>query len=575
MGTVKWARWFGLLLLLALGVLVGCRSASPPRIEIEVDEGIEALQTAVISSDPLSRFDATIERIRTALRIPGLSAAIVYEGQLVWARGFGYGNLEDEIEATENTPYGLASVTKPFAAILLMKLVEEGQLDLDTPAAEFGVELESEGVVTIRHLLSHTSEGIPGNRYQYSGNRYSMLTPVIERLYEDSFRNVLRQQILGPLGMSDTALNYGACGINYYLSGLSPDDPERAFEHVYRDQAIPYRYDPNYAVYPVGNPTYANAAAGLISTVVDLARFAVAIEEGALVSSETKTLMFTPTRLASGEDGPYGLGWFTERSHGVEMIWHYGYGAYSTLFLMIPSKNLTFIALANTQNLSRPFGLGLAEVSVLSSPLALEFFKEFVVRPRIGELLPEIDWSADVDTVVSQLRAIQDPELLPLYEAGLWSYRKLYGGIGASQTASHLLQAHLRAFPNGSRPSHDLYQVSRPGPRPPEQEVVSLSTAETERWMGRWVLRAEDQGTGLPLAFALVAEDGHFIAVPENDTCQAFHPLSSTRLVSSSNPNMTLVGLGDETQFARVSVELDGSVVGTYERVASMEQEGS
>ncbi len=164
----------------------------------------------------------------------------------------------------------------------------------------------------------------------------------------------------------------------------------------------------------------------------DLARFAVAIEEGELISSETKTLMFTPTRLASGEDGPYGLGWFTERSHGVEMIWHYGYGAYSTLFLMIPSKNLTFIALANTQNLSRPFGLGLAEVSVLSSPLALEFFKEFVVRPRIGELLPEIDWSADVDTVVSQLRAIQDPELLPLYEAGLWSYRKLYGGIGAS-----------------------------------------------------------------------------------------------------------------------------------------------
>ncbi len=102
-----------------------------------------------------------------------------------------------------------------------------------------------------------------------------------------------------------------------------------------------------------------------------------------------------------------------------------------------------------------------------------------------------------------------------------------------------------------------------------------MSTAETERWVGRCVLRAEDRETGLPLAFALVAEDGHFIAVPENDTCQAFHPLSSTRLVSFSNPNMILIGEGDETPFARVSVELDGSVVGTYERVASMEQEGS
>ncbi|MBN1858958.1 beta-lactamase family protein [Candidatus Bipolaricaulota bacterium] len=571
MEETRWIGWVGVLLVLALGFLLGCRPAPRPAIEID-DEG-EASETTTIAVEALLRFGETIERLRTSLRIPGLSAAIVSNGELVWAGGFGYANLEDEIAATEATPYGLASVTKPFAAILLMKLVEEGRLDLDTPAAEFGIELENGGVVTVRHLLSHTSEGDPGSRYEYSGNRYAMLTAVIERLYEDSFRHVLRQQILDPLGMFDTALNYGACGIDYHLSTLAANDPERAFEHVYRDLAIPYRYDPDYDVYPVGNPSYANAAAGLISTVDDLARFAVAIGEDSLVSSATRELMFAPTQLNSGEESPYGLGWFVERSHGTELIWHYGYGAYSTLFLMIPSERLAFIALANSQNLSRPFGLGLADVSVLSSPLALEFFKAFIVRPRSDEPLPEIDWTADADSLISQLQAIADPDLLDLYEEELWSYRKLYGGVGESGTTARLLQVHLRAFPDRSRASHDRYQVERPGPRPPEPSYATLTEGETARWVGRCVLNAEDEGTGLPPAVEFFAEEGSFIAVPEGDACQAFYPLSAIRLVSFSNPDMMLVGQGNESPFARVSVEVGGTVVGTYDRVASDEQD--
>ena len=78
--------------------------------------------------------------------------------------------------------------------------------------------------------------------------------------------------------------------------------------------------------------------------------------------------MFTPTVLNSGDPSPYALGWFAEEVDGMELMWHYGYGAYSSLFLMVPSEGLTFIILANTQNMSRPFGLGGADVRPPNSP---------------------------------------------------------------------------------------------------------------------------------------------------------------------------------------------------------------
>lgn len=515
----------------------------------------------------LARLEAKVASLREALRIPGLSAAVVKDGELIWARGFGTAELEDGIEATAETPYGLASVTKPFAAFLLMKKVEAGELDLDTPVADFGIDLGNDAI-TVRHLLSHTSEGIPGSYYQYSGNRYSYLTAVIEQLYGDSFRAALRREILAPLGMDDTALNVGGCGLGYYLSRLAPDDPERAFEHVYRESAVPYAYDADYEVYPVPVPSYANAAAGLISTVVDLARFAAAIESDELVSAETKAEMFTPTALNWGAEGPYGLGWFTERYGETELIWHYGYGAYSSLFLMVPSEGLTFVVLANTQNLSRPFGLGLEGVSVLGSPLALAFFKELVLRPRHDEPLPEIDWTADQAALIARLAGITDPELRELYEGELWTYRKLYGGVGRSDLTSRLLMVHMEAFrTSGHRTANDLYVVDRPGPRPPESESVALSEAEAARWVGRFALRPEDAESGLPLEVDIFVDGGRIIAVPADGECQEFLPVTPYRLVSSENPDMFLVAEEAEGPFESAFVEYGGERVGTYDRI--------
>ena len=513
-----------------------------------------------------ARLESKLPDVREALRIPGLAAAVVRDGELIWSGGFGLADLESGVEVTADTPFGLASVTKPFAAFLLMRKVEEGLLDLDTPVREFGIEFEDE-TITVRHLLSHTSGGVPGTAYRYSGDRYSRLTPVIEQLYGATFREVLRQEILEPLGMDDTALNYGGCGLSYYLSTLAEDDPERAFEHVYRDAATPYLYDDAYEPYPTGVPSYANAAAGLISTASDLARFASAIEADVLVSAETKETMFTPTRLNSGERGPYGLGWFTEEYEGTEIIWHYGYGAYSTIFVMIPSEGLTFIALANSQNLSRPFGLGSGDVSVLSSPAALAFYKAFVVQPWHEEPLPEIDWSSDPGDVVAELASITDAELVRLYERELWTYRKLYAGVGRKDISADLFEVHRAAFPAFTYSMSDRYEVGRPGMRSAPAETFTLSDEQVQRWLGRFALDPDDAASGLPLRIAMFEDDGRLLAVPEGETCQLFVPLDPNRLASTENPAIQLVAEALTGPIRRAVVELDGQPVGTYERV--------
>jgi CubicO group peptidase (beta-lactamase class C family) len=136
-----------------------------------------------------------------------MSAAVVQEQELIWAQGFGYADLENQVEATADTPYGLASVTKPIAATLLMQFVEEGLIDLDTPVRDYGVKIDSEGVITVRHLLTHVSEGVPGTTHNYNGNRYALLGGVLEAATGRSFAELLSERFLLLLDMKPGTLS--------------------------------------------------------------------------------------------------------------------------------------------------------------------------------------------------------------------------------------------------------------------------------------------------------------------------------------------------------------------------------
>jgi len=158
-----------------------------------------------IDAERIAHLEKTLDGIRNQLKIPAMSCAIVKDQKVVWAKGFGYADLENKIPATEHTSYHLASLTKTFASTVLMKLVQDGKVNLDDPVSKYGVNLESSGIIRVRHLFSHTSEGNPGERYAYNGNRFAELDKVVEKASGKSFADIVTADIIEPLGMSETA----------------------------------------------------------------------------------------------------------------------------------------------------------------------------------------------------------------------------------------------------------------------------------------------------------------------------------------------------------------------------------
>src|SRR5262249_34755759 len=143
------------------------------------------------------------DQLRRLLKIPGMSAALVKDHHILWARGFGYADLEKRIPAKPDTLYYIASLTKTFATTVLMQLVEEGKLDLDEPMSRYSSEFKDDSV-KIKHVLSHTSDDIPGTRFRYDGARFALLTSVIEKKTGKSFREVVTERFLNPLKMSNS-----------------------------------------------------------------------------------------------------------------------------------------------------------------------------------------------------------------------------------------------------------------------------------------------------------------------------------------------------------------------------------
>lgn len=349
-----------LFLIVACMVFINC-SEDPPVSVSEEPLGFTSVGPPATS---LAEFENVLERIRKELKIPGFSAAITKNRNIVWAKGFGFANKETFIEASRETIYHLASLTKPFAATIIMQLIEENKLSLETPVSDYGIEFGGQDTIRVKHLLSHTSEGVPGSHYNYSGNRYAYLDAVMSGATGKSFCELLNERIIQILSINSTA-----------PYPLSPDNCLQN-SHILEKMAQGYTSNgQNIMSYP----TYFGSSAGLVSSVLDISKFSIALDNDILLSPESKELMFTPTISNSGSELPYGLGWFIDNNESVTIIWHYGYWqAISSLILKIPERELSFIILANTDRLSSASqGIGTDE-DVNRSVVAQEFLNAFV-----------------------------------------------------------------------------------------------------------------------------------------------------------------------------------------------------
>lgn len=383
-------------------------------------------------------FEAELESIRQKSMIPGFSAAVIKDQRVVWAEGFGYADLEKKVEATPNTPYPLASLTKPFAAVIIMQLVEEGTLRLDDPISDYGIDFSAQGVIQLQHVLSHTSNGVPGEEFLYNGDRFADLGYLIRNASGRSFRELLYARVLEPLEMTDTAprpVSMGDDFLDVFDIWLDPDNAR-----VFRRKARPYRLDGEYDLSAGGCPDFFTPSAGLNSTVLDLAKFDIALDRNVLLEPDTKLRMFTPTISNSGSKLPYGVGWFTQAYKNQPIIWHYGWqpSCGSSLIMKVPDQDITFIILANSDNLSRPYRLGSGEVLPIDSTLGLAFYKTFIFEPQVQLKVPRVDWEREEAYLIDQLSAIEDQRLHEILQRELLAYRKLFYSVGQSDQGQKL-----------------------------------------------------------------------------------------------------------------------------------------
>jgi len=320
-----------------------------------------------------SLFERYLDSLRAQANIPGMSATIVQNERVVWESGFGFADVEHAIRARPDTPYHVAGLTEALSsAILPEQCVETGHAGLDERIQQ-RVSSYGDSSATMRDLLSHRS---PNGGFKYDPGRYASLTPLAEACVGKGtpFRQAIWEKVLYRLNMFDSvpAENVGDESADDRVQ-FSAGDLDR-FSSVLKRLALPYRVNGSSVVVNAGVAKGVDAATGAISTVRDLAKFDNALNAaGALLNRDTLNAMW------SSVDGmPTGLGWFVQNYNGQTVYWQFGNmpGAYSSLFLKVPSRHLTLILLANSDGLSAPFPLQDGDVN--ASLFARTFLRLFV-----------------------------------------------------------------------------------------------------------------------------------------------------------------------------------------------------
>ncbi len=345
-----------------------------------------------------AEFGVVVDSVRRRAGVAGLVAGIAVEGETVWSAAFGV--AAPGRSCSLNTRFEIASLTKPIASIALLRLVEDGRVDVDEPIAGF-VPLDSpftgslaEGpTVTVGHVWSHTS-GLrlipmgrkgrlfaPGTRFKYNGAAFGLLTDVVADRSSSSFGAVI-DGILAEAGMADSSA--GPAG------SPDPEDteywrrPNRVSRALGRDRPrrpVPVRQRRWERALGL-RPGPLNAAAGVVTTVPDLLQLDSRIDTGDVMTDFAKRLAWEPTALAEGPASPYGKGWFVTEWAGERAVWHYGHrpGVNSSLWVRVPRLRRSFVAFANSSGMSSGTGLGRGDLA--SSP-----FAEAIAAVMTGKML--------------------------------------------------------------------------------------------------------------------------------------------------------------------------------------------
>lgn len=295
---------------------------------------------------------------------PGGVALIARDGEILFRKAYGMANLELDVEMSPDQVFRIGSITKQFTACAILKLAEEGKLDLQDDITNFIEDYPTHGyTITIEHLLTHTSgiksytsmmewteevrkrdftpaelvdffknepmDFAPGEEFRYNNSAYFLLGYIVEIVSGKSYETFIDENFFQPLGMKNS----------YYGSTT---------------RIIHNRSDG----YAMGKDGYINAdflsmtqpfgAGSLLSTVDDLYTWYTAVMNHEVISEESLTKATTTSQLNNGKKTGYGYGWFIRNIQGSPNITHGGgINGFLTASLFIPEERLFVAVFSN------------------------------------------------------------------------------------------------------------------------------------------------------------------------------------------------------------------------------------
>ncbi|MEO6236813.1 MAG: serine hydrolase domain-containing protein [Vicinamibacterales bacterium] len=355
--------------------------------------------SSVTQSSPSAAVADAVKRGRLAVRasltemnLPGLSVAVGSGGEIVWAEGFGWADIEKRLPVAPGTRFrtGGASIALTSAAVGM--LLDNDKLNLDVDIQKYVPGFpEKQWPVTLRLLMGHTAgmrgdggdeEPLfyqrcertldalprfadqplrfePGTKRQYSALGWILVSAAVEVAANEPFFTHMRTKIFKPLGMIDTTTD-------------SPTDPipDRATAYHPRFGGDP-RYGPELA--PEGNYSCFAGAGAFLSTPSDLVRFSLAMNGFKLVQPATVKMLHASQRLTSGDETGYGLGWDLEPAslagQSTMSVGHDGefFIGGSTSLVTFPERGLVVAVMTNTS---------FADLSALVATIAEAFAQQ-------------------------------------------------------------------------------------------------------------------------------------------------------------------------------------------------------
>ena len=330
---MKMARGLTWALLLA-AISAGVCGQEPPRASSNVYPAARPLQTEVKEHKLASSLERLVPKLMADGDVPGLSMAVVRGGSIFWHKAFGVQIAGGNAPVGDDTIFEAASLSKPVFAYAVLKLVDQGRIDLDAPLSKYlpgdYVDDPRASGITARRVLSHTTglpnwrQGqplkiffAPGEKFSYSGEGFVYLQKAIERVTGRTLEDLMQGIVFEPLHMTSSSYVW-----------------QERFE---RRKAT--GHDPAGGPQKLQKPTEAIAAASLHTTALDYARFLIAVLDGTGLSPKTHAEMLRPQiRLdtscsncidkkpgALSSELAWGLGWgLQEEAEEGRSLWHWG-----------------------------------------------------------------------------------------------------------------------------------------------------------------------------------------------------------------------------------------------------------